>query len=314
MIREAVRWTMKRLSIPQDHPVRRARSGHKNRSWPVGRVLALAALALRASRASGAAPELSFVDATLRLQSGSGDRVGRIMIKAEGGAESIPANTDIRIKDLGSPEPAGVAVEFEAPIEVDHTSTSRTWLVAARVRGLALNSSQRRFARLTYGSTEHLVGYIVTNLPLSGFSWSVAIGQNPWLVRRGLLQSSTTTPVLVTTVEGSATGLRLALASLRDGLGLSDIKLDELELCSTAAGPCQGTHSVDSGSNRTFFLRLKSTNAPWTWRHGKYTGTVSFAVNERPDPQTVSVTLYATSWLMRLLGVFLLIFGAALGL
>lgn len=277
-------------------------------------LLAVVTLVVWAETVGGAGPMLSFVDATLRLPLGIGDRDGRMMLKADGVTDPDTAAVEARIEDLGSPDPGAATVKFEAPVEVERGITSRAWLVAAKVNGLPPNSSQRRFARLTYGTTEQVVAYVVTDLPPAGFTWSAAIGPNPWLVWWGPFRSSTAASIVVTTGEGSATGLRLAQASLRDALVLSDIALRDLELCETATGPCQTSYSVDARTNRTLYLRLKSDSKPWTWRHGKYAGTASFSVNERPEVQTINVTLNATSWLMWLLGLVLLVLGTRLGL
>lgn len=278
------------------------------------RLLLAAALAAWAGPVNAAVPTLSFADTTLRLPVGTGERVGRMMMKAEGVTDQATSAIETRVKDLGGLDPGATTVEFDPPVEVERGAASRAWLVRAKVKGLSPNSSQRRFARLIYGSTEQVVAYVVTDLAPAGFTWSAAIGPNPWLVRWGPFESSTAASIVVTTGEGSATGLRLAQASLRDGLAVSDIALRDLELCETAAGPCRTTYSVDARTNRTLYLRLKSDAEPWTWRHGKYTGTVSFSVNERPELQTINVTLHATSWLMWLLGVVLLTVGTRLGL
>ncbi len=277
-------------------------------------LLAAASVLAAGGSVEAIAPILSFVDATLRLPAGIGERVGRLIVKAEGITDPVTATVAARVADLGSTDPGPATVQFDMPVEVERGATSRAWLVTARVKDLPANSSSRRFARLSYGTTEQVVAYVVTDLPPDGLN--VVGSDRAESVARlvGPPHSSTAASITITTGEGSATGVRLAQASLRDALAVSDIGLRDLELCESAAGPCRTTYSVDARSNRTLYIRLKSDWKPWTWRHGKYTGALSFGVNERPELQTINVTLQATSWLMWFLGLVLLTAGTSLGL
>src|SRR5262249_14418823 len=66
--------------------------------------------------------------------------------------------------------------------------------------------------------------------------------------------------------------------------------------------------TVDARSNRTLYLRLAGNSSPT----GKYTGTVGFAIRERPELQTVSITLQASSWCRKVAGALVLALGLVL--
>jgi hypothetical protein len=116
---------------------------------------------------------------------------------------------------------------------------------------------------------------------------------------------------VVTTGDWPASNLRLAQVTLRDGLATSQVELGDLDLCEARSMEC-GTFTVAARTSRTFSLRLKSGSRPWTWYHGKYTGTLSLAVDERPELQSVNMTLHASSWLALLVGAILLSVGIGL--
>jgi hypothetical protein len=234
----------------------------------------------------------------------------QVMMKAENLTEDlVAAAKEPGFKDLGGVgSTSSTIVEFEKPVAVDVGTTSRAWLWTARITNLPANSSQKRRARLTFGKVEQFIEYIVTNQSPANFTWSVAAPATPWLVRVGPLSSQLSTTVVVTTGDYPASNLRLAQSTLRDGLGTSQIGLEDLELCDGPTGQCSQL-SINARANRTFYIKLKPAKSWWMWRLGKYTGTLSFAVNERPELQTVNVILQASSWIAKLVGAVLVAFG-----
>jgi hypothetical protein len=144
----------------------------------------LAIIAVLAESVGAADPKLSLAEnPTVRIPLGTTDGEGRLMMRAENlGEESAPAGTHVDLKDLGGLEPTGVVVEFDKLVEVDRGATSRAWLWTVRVKNLPVNSTHKRFARLTVGKLEQYAEYSVTNMPAGTFMWSVATPASPWLV------------------------------------------------------------------------------------------------------------------------------------
>lgn len=257
--------------------------------------------------ATAAGPKLSMGEnATLRLPVGSTGGPGRVLLRAEElGEQPDPSKLEVGITDLGGLDSGSTVVTFASPaVEAARGTTSRAWLVTAQVKDLPLNAVQKRFARLKVGNAEQQVEYLVTNQSPATFTWAVAAPPSPWLVWHGFWSTRATTALTVTTGDAPATNVRLAQASLRETLGTAEFGVEDLELCEEPNGPC-GRFSIAARTTRTLYLRLKSNE----WTRGKYTGTLSFAVDERPELQTVNATIQASSWPVMLIGALLLLAG-----
>jgi hypothetical protein len=254
------------------------------------------------------APKLSLgEDATIRIPGGSTDGEVQVMIKTENLTDADVAEAKYPVlKDLGG---AGslpsTKVEFRNPVAIDAGTTTRAWLMIARISKLPANSSQKRSARFSFGKIEQYIDYTVTNLSPAAFTWSVAAPSVPWLVWFGYPDTQHTMTVVVTTGDYPASNLRLAQAILRDGLGMSQIALQDLELCESETGP-SGHFNISARTNRTYYVRLKEKSWLSNWQNGKYAGTLSFAVNERPELQTATVNLHVSSLLAWITGAILL--------
>jgi hypothetical protein len=271
------------------------------------------AVGLLPQLSQAATPKLSLgEDATVRISVGSNNGVAQVMMRAENLTEDVVAGAkDSGLKDLGGVGTTDTTVDFEKPVAVDVSTTSRAWLWTARIKNLPTNSSQKRSARLAFGKIEQYIEYTVTNLPPAAFTWSVAVPGIPWLVWFGYPGTQRATTVVITTGDSPASNLRLAQSSLRDGLGTSQIALEDLELCESVTGPC-GHFNVNARSNRTLYVLMKEKAGQGIWQSGKYTGALSFAVNERPELQNVNVTLQASSFGAKGAGAVLVLIGILL--
>jgi hypothetical protein len=262
------------------------------------------------SRQPGAGmPTLSLGDNTIRIPVGAPGGLVQLIMKAENLTEGImEAAPTPSIKDLGGAgSVSSTKVKFENPVEIDKSPASRAWLWTACVEELPPNSSQNRNARLTYGKLDNYIPYTLTNLSPANFTWSVSAPGNPWIVWFGPVDSQNTTSIVVTTGDYPASNLRLAQSSLQNSLGTSQIGLKDLELCGDPSCP-GGQLNVKAHTAQTFYVRLKRGGV----NNGKYTGTLSFAINERPELQTVNFTLQVSSLLAKLLGALLVSLGVGL--
>jgi hypothetical protein len=276
-------------------------------------VMALIVVVLLASPAGAVSPTLSLSSAALRIPAGKTEGQVRVLLKAENlTAGTTPKDDAAELKDLGGLEPGETTVVFDPRGTLVHSdATGRAWLWTGNVARLPLNSTQRRFARLAFGNTAQLVEYTITNAAAGVFTWSVTAPATPWIVWQGFPGYRVSTDMLVATGDWPATNVRLAQSTLRDTTGLWSIGLPDLALCDDA-GRC-GTVSIGPRTARTLHLRLNSpTRDAFTWFHGKYSGTLALAVDERPEVQTLTVTVHASSWLARVIGLVLLMLGVAL--
>jgi hypothetical protein len=264
-----------------------------------------------APRQGNTAPKLSLgEDNTIRIPAGATDGEVQVIIKAENLTDADVAEAkDPVLQDRGGPGAlSSTKVEFRNPIAIDAGTATRAWLLFARISRFPVNSSQKRFARFSFGKIEQYIEYTVTNLTPAAFTWSVSVPEAPWLVWQGCSDSQLSTTFIVTVGDYPASNLRLAQSTLRDAVGTSQIALEDLELCDSAAGP-SGHFNIDARTIRTFYVRLKDKKWQSIWQNGKYTGTLSFAVNERPELQTVKVTLQASSFVVKVLGALLIAMG-----
>ena len=264
------------------------------------------AVGLLPQQGKAANPKLTMgEDTAIRIPFGSTDGVTQVMIKAENLTTEQAAAGNPELKDLGGAgsSPA-TTVEFKNAEVVDAGTSSRAWLWTIRIKDLPANSNQKRSARFTFGNVEQYIEYIVTNMSPAAFTWSVAAPGVPWLVWFGYPDTQRATTVVVTAGDYPASNFRLAQSTLRDALGTSQIALDDLELCESATGSC-GHLNINARANRTYYVRLIQKTGQGFWQSGKYTGSLSFAVNERPELQTVNVTLQVSSFWAKMAGAAL---------
>jgi hypothetical protein len=273
----------------------------------------MALVVLLVSPARAADPALSLAATTLRLPPSKSDGEVRVLLKADNLAPAaMPKDDEAKVEDVGALEPGTTIVQFEPKGTLLHKdATSRSWLWVGNVSGLPPNSTQKRLVRLTASNLSQVVEYTLTNVLPGTFVWSVTGPGSPWIVWQGFPGYRIKTEVVLATGDSPATNVRLAHSSMRGALGLSAVELADVALCDTA-GQC-GIFSLPPRTSRTLFLQLQSpTRYPWTWFHGKYTGTLALAVDERPEVQALTVTLHASSWLAQLAGAILLMLGVGL--
>jgi hypothetical protein len=261
-----------------------------------------------------AGPQLSLgKDGPIRIPFGATSGVAQVMVKAENlTEEQVAVATPPAFTDLGvEGTQAATKVAFENPQLVDSAAkTSRAWLWTAHVQDLPVNTSQDRYAKFVFGKLEKSLPYVLTNLTPANFTWSVLQPGAPWLAWFGLDSFQPATTIVATAGAYPATNFRLAQSTLQNSLGTAQIGLQDLEFCVDISNCDQGQpFTINPQSNRTFYVRLKDRKGQSLTQNGKYTGTLSFAVNERPELQTVNMTLNISSLLIKIAGTVALALG-----
>jgi hypothetical protein len=117
-------------------------------------------------------PAFSFADSTLRIEGGSAQGSGSLLIRGDGLASDQMTVPLSEIQDSGVPNPPAVTVSFDVPIEQAHGTSNRVWYVKVNVSGLPPNTVQKRYARITFNGVISILEYTVTNQFAAPFTWS----------------------------------------------------------------------------------------------------------------------------------------------
>lgn len=266
-----------------------------------------AAPAPAASQAPAPAPapeiRFSFSEATLRLPTAQSKGTVDVLISAEAtGKEPLPAETisviDITSKDApaGSPK-----VSFEVVAEAQAGAKTRSWFLRAGIEALPVNSAPlSRAALVTLGAFKRILTYVVTNKPASPPDFNV-VQPATW----SSTEDKVAAALLISAGDQPLRRLRLAHAALSDKSQTASIPLQALDLCSTATGACVAPPPIPAGSSETVYLRFKALQRPL----GRYTGTVSLAVEARADAKPVTIDVNATSDIAKAAGMVLILAG-----
>ncbi len=135
------------------------------------------------------------------------------------------------------------------------------------------------------------------------FIWSVT-GLPP-AVR---IDGAVALPVNVSVGPVAADGVRLVPTTLTEQSRLAP--LAPLSLCRTKGKPCDGAiPAIPASSTASLWLHLDDEHP----RPGKYIGNVIIASNEKPQGDSIAMTIYATNGWAQALGVLAIVLGVAGG-
>jgi len=251
------------------------------------------------------ADRFSFRDAYVVLQPpGTTHGEARVIVSAEKlskdplAAEKIEVS-DIRISETSDP----TQVEFNVEAELQRSAEGRQWVVKADVSNMAVNSEQPRYARIKLGSVVQAVPYVLTNKPQVVPDFTVAVN-SPWI----LSGSNDDGTVVISTGQQPISGLRLANSTLVEKTMGTPIRVQHLELCRSTAAACEAPTPIPAVTSETLYLRvLETQRVP-----GRYTGALAFAVDNRPEPKSLSLEVYSSSNCARVLGAILIATGVVL--
>jgi hypothetical protein len=203
------------------------------------------------------------------------------------------------ITDVGSPTPPNLILKFIAR-ELDQSTSSRRWIVTVEVAGPLLpNVIQRRYAKIPFDGKESLVAYTLTHKPLA-FTWNVK-GPAAELA----LPPDRSMAVTVITQNVAATNVRIGQALLYEQSRRHEMP-GRLALCPEPTGACQPSRTdVDPLTSKRLWLRPTTDDAIV----GKYVGTVNIVSDQKPEGETINLTIYGTTWCKQALGVLVIFLG-----
>lgn len=211
-----------------------------------------------------------------------------------------------KIRDLQTGPNQQTKVTFENPTQVFVGETEGIWQFKVTVTGLDPNSSQTRKAVVTLDK-DYAKDYTLTNLPAGTVNWSVPPVPTPWNVNWDNPAADNVLGITVTTQDLPATNFRIVAASFKDSSGGISFGCERLQLAEAPNSTSNDERfPLRARSTQTFYVRLKDNS---TRPKGKLTGSISFAVDERPELQTLQTTLNATSDSSKVFGAVLLAIG-----
>jgi hypothetical protein len=256
--------------------------------------LAFSAAPVRADSAG----TFSLTDSDIVIDAGATDGAAAMLLKVEG------LNSDGLKASLGQPTdlkvPAPTKVEFTVH-ELDSTTTSRRWLLTTDIKGLPRDAVQKRYLSLDFQGQTFTLPYTVSNKTTGSFTWSVK-----WPPAELSLRAGEAMEINIAVQAIAATHVRVVQAALLEQTRKTLLD-GGLTLCATAAPSSCSDAGLDLAANSTNRLWLR-TNPNHTIV-GKYVGTVIIGAAEKPDGESLSLTIYGTTVCRQFLGVLVIIIG-----
>jgi hypothetical protein len=247
-------------------------------------------------------PTISFVDPTLRLDGGAPEGTMKLLVKVDGlSPETLQlSNAFTAPVDLGIPTPPAITVTFSILNEGPPGSSSRMWYVAAAVSGVPGNTNQKRFARVKFDKIESILEYTLTNQYPTAFSWTLKPPPAAWSIAK-----QRAVPIGIAVGPVPATGVKLSASNIIEQATKVPLGVNDLRLCRNADGDCDTNLSLDANSPNPLFLRVEETfNQP-----GSFQGTLTIAASQKPEGDTLNVTIYQTSTTRRFWGIVAILAG-----
>ena len=117
-------------------------------------------------------PTFSLIDGDIAIDSGATDAGASMVLKADNlDATSLTMPLG-QVSDLNTPRPPAVEVSFTAS-DLDHSDTSRRWVLTATIKGVPHNATQKRYLSFTFAGQLVTLPYTLTNKSTATFTWSV---------------------------------------------------------------------------------------------------------------------------------------------
>ena|SRR5271165_356265 len=242
----------------------------------------------------------SFAESPIRIPVNAQDGAVEITLRS-----SVPQKTPPLLTDSELPHPPTATVVFE-PIN-DANPQANAWRYKIRISGLApANTSQQRYAVVTYGENKQTVPYVITNTAAS-FSWIISKLPEPWVASSWmpwLPSSMVCNEFTVTPKDSPATNVILGASTLVEQNTKEGISVGKLSLCLVDDG-CQAAQPINLSANMPSHLRICTTES----FHGNFHGVVTLASVQKPDGDTFLQSASFSSFFAKCVGVVLLCAG-----
>jgi hypothetical protein len=263
--------------------------------WARVLLLGVGGLLLIAPGRAQAAATFTLSDSEIIIDSSTGDGRSSLLLKADG-QDTGPGHAIEALKDLQSPLPPPLQINMQ-PYELPGTDNSRRWVLLVDIRGLPRNATQKRYLSFTFAGQQITLPYTLTNRSTATFAWSV---KPP--VSELNLTAGEPVKIGIAVQAVPATGVRVMQVTLVEQSRKTPLGND-IVLCKQPTGPCES--NLDANSANPMWLRTSA--APSIV--GKYAGTVIIGADQKPDGETLNLTLYGTTLYHQLLGVLVILIG-----
>ncbi|WP_316189877.1 hypothetical protein [Bradyrhizobium sp. SZCCHNS1054] len=272
-------------------------------------LLGLFALTATACWASAplAAPQFSLIDPQLLVPPGKAEGRSSMLLSITGANDGEIAGEPANIVDLHVDDTIRGTVSFAATA-LFSSGKERRWLLVADVKGLPLDTLQKRYLKFAFGGQDVALGYTVTNKGGSStpFSWTVS-------APTGEISLAAGQPVQMTISVSAipATKVRfpepLFIEQSRHELVRGGWLFCDQQMASPTSKDCPGKDiTIPSNDSRTFWAYPPASLI------GKSIGSLSVLAAEKPAGDSFSLTLLSTTLCLQLLGIALLAGGVIL--
>ena len=250
---------------------------------------------------SETAPTFTIVDPEIALDPG-----------APSGRRAFVLSGDNLVTDnIGKPieNPAGLdtglagGVKFSVR-DLDHTDTSRRWLLTTDIDGLPNNVTQKRYLTFRFDGKTVTLPFTLSNKNPATFVWSVKA------------------PSEISLPPGEPIEISVAVQDVgATKIGLFQSSLLEQSLKRPVEGGwilCEKRSDDPSKCPREINLPPHSTQQLLLYRAkgstlvGKYVGNVTIGASEKPEGETLALTVYGTTLLLQIVGGVTIFIGVVL--
>jgi hypothetical protein len=250
---------------------------------------------------AGAAPRVTLVDATARLDYGATGGNAVMVLQVDGLESADVQKPDLvkNVHDLLLPSPPNVSVEVKTE-ERQPGATARTWLLMMTIKDLPAKSSQKRYLGLDVAGKSTNVEYTLTNQTVSSFSWTV---KAPASIA---ISPGQAIPITISVGPVPATGVTVVSPYLIEGTRNSLLAPNGLRLCRVKTDPCPET-TINLAAYEPAQLWLLGAEGI-----GQYAGSLTVAAREKPEGDSQNITVYSTTPCLQVLGIVVIFCGVFL--
>ena len=257
-----------------------------------------------AASTAASTEKFTFGDGTVRLPFGVSGGEHTFIVAAEGLSKEGMEAKGLTIVDVPVATPAlKSTVKFTVDAELPPSTASRRWVVTATASGLVVNDEQARYATLEFGGSKRTLPYALTNRVRAAPDFTVTVN-TPWK----LTGDDDADTVTVVTGEQAIQGLRLSNSTLTEKTNGDPLRTQHFQLCLNQEKSCEPPGVLSALTTHTLYLRYADGARP----HGRFSGTLAFAANARPDAKVVTVEANSSSLPAKIVGAAVIVVGVAL--
>jgi hypothetical protein len=214
------------------------------------------------------------------------------------------------VTDAGQPADNGTQVKITTgPPKLDASNDVLTEDVKITVWKMPADRTEERFLTVQIAGHVLSVGYKLTNVPSTKFSWTLRAPTTwagrprqaiPLKISTGSIDANDvkaeTLPFLFEKTSGHAAPVRYLSKQIACPLNHEPISL--------TANTTQDLWLIDCNEPKPSWL-----SCLWSGGcgYGDYAGTISISSHEKPEGDTISLTLQSTDWKIRVLGTIVLV-------